>query len=161
MARPKTGQKSRARLEVEKKVYEYLNVVGLEFESTKIPTLPSNEDGKINVSELASNMGLSEAQRKNHLYKDKDIISEINRHAKIQKLKPVGESKYNTALEEDAKHQIATHSKRAKISDEQLIETQSQNIELILENKRLKERVLQLESCVHEFYESGIMPDIR
>lgn len=161
MARPKTGEKSNARLEVEKRVYEYLDIVGLEFESTKISTLPSNEDGKINVSELASNMGLTEAQRKNHLYKDEDIINEINRHAKLQGLRPIGESKYNKAIEEDAKHQIVTHAKRAKISNEQLIEVQAQNMELILENKLLKEKISQLESCINEFYESGIMPDIR
>ena len=159
MARPKKGEKSHARKEVEKRVYEYLTAVGYEYEATKIPTLPCSSDGKINVSELAENMGLTEAQRKNHLYKDENIIKEINRHAMLQNLSPIGESKYKKALEDDAKHQIFTHSKRAKQSVEQLVEVQSQNAELIIENKKLKAEIERLKNSINEFYNCGTLPN--
>lgn len=156
MARtPQNQKKSNARLEVEKIVFEYLRVANLEFESTNIQTLPNNKEGKINMSELSKNMGLTEGQRKNHMYKDDDIISEINRHAIIQEIKPIGESKYNEKLTEDARHQISKQSQRAKISEEQLIEVQSQNEQFIIENKKLKARIEQLETQMNEFFNSG------
>jgi regulator of replication initiation timing len=59
------------------------------------------------------------------------------------------------------KYPIDAHSKRLKESNEQLIEIQSQNTELLIENKKLKERILQLKECIEEYYSSGMMPDIR
>lgn len=156
MARtPSNQKKSNARLEVEKIVFEYLRVVNLEFESTNIQTLPNNKEGKINISELSKNMGLTEGQRKNHMYKDDDIVKEINRHAIIQEIKPIGESKYNESLNEDARHQIAQQSRRSKMSEEQLVEVQSQNEQFVIENRKLQARIDQLEAQINEFFVSG------
>ena len=81
----KSGQKkSDTRIEVENIANEYLKNADIEFQSTKIPNLPVNKEGKINMSQLSKDMGLSEAQRKNHIHKDGNIIHEINRHAIMQ-----------------------------------------------------------------------------
>jgi hypothetical protein len=47
MARPKKGQKSIARIEVEQKAFKYLERINLEFKSTKIPTLPIGKMEKL------------------------------------------------------------------------------------------------------------------
>lgn len=161
MARiPKGQKKSTARTEVESAVQGYLQSANIEFESTQEANLPVNSEGKINVTELSKLIGLSESQRKNHLYKDEDILFEINRHAIIQGILPIGESKYEGQVNESARHKISMSSKRAKQSDDQLVETQSQNEELRVENRKLKAKLEQYKACFNEYYRTGTMPPI-
>jgi ribosomal protein S24E len=158
VARIKTGQKrSDARNKVYSIVFEYLNEKNIEFESTNNINLPSNTTGKINMSQLSKDMGLSESQRKNHMYKDEEIMKEVSRHAVIQGLVPINQSKFEGIIDENARQKIAQSNKRAKQSDEQLIEVQSQNYELILENKKLQARVSQLEAVIGNYYTTGVM----
>ena len=161
MARtPKGQKKSPARMEVETAVQEYLHNANIEFESTQEISLPVNKEGKINVTELSRLIGLSESQRKNHLYKDDDILFEINRHAQIQGILPIGQSKYEGQVNESARHKIAMSGKRAKQSDDQLVEMQSQLEEAKIEIKKLKAGLDQYRACFDEYYQTGIMPPI-
>ncbi len=161
MARtPKGQKKSTARTEVESAVCGYLHNANIEFESTQEVNLPINKEGKINVTELSRLIDLSESQRKNHLYKDEDILFEINRHAILQGILPTNQSKYNGQVNESARHKIAMSRKRAKQSDDQLVEVQAQNEELRIENRILREKLKQHEACLDEYYQTGIMPSI-
>jgi len=161
MARTPRGQKkSDARMKVESIVSHYLHNANIEYESTQELTLPANKEGKVNVTELSRLMGLSESQRKNHLYKDDDILFEINRHAEIQGILPINNSKYKTHLNEDAKHKLAMSNKRAKESDDQLVEVQSQNEKLLIEDRRKQAKIEQLEACIDEYFRTGTMPVI-
>jgi len=161
MARtPKGQKKSDARVEVETIVVQYLHNANIEFESTQEPTLPANKEGKINVTELSKQMGLSESQRKNHLYKDDDILFEINRHAQIQGILPINQSKYKEYVNDGARHKLAMSSKRAKQSDDQLVEVQSQNEKLLIENRKQQAEIEQLKACIDEYYRTGTMPVI-
>ena len=161
MARIPRGQKkSNARMEVETAVLGYLQNANIEFESTQEVNLPVNKEGKINVTELSRLVGLSEAQRKNHLYKDEDILFEINRHAILQGILPINQSKYEGQVNESARHKIAMSGKRAKQSDDQLVEVQSQNEEMRIKIKKLKAELEQYRACFDEYYQTGIMPQI-
>lgn len=161
MARtPKGQEKSTARMEVESAVQEYLYNANIEFESTREANLPENKEGKINVTELSKLIGLSESQRKNHLYKDEDILFEINRHAVLQGILPIGQSGHDAHVNEAARHKIAMSGKRAKQSDDQLVEVQSQNEELRIEVRKLRAKLEQYEACFDEYYQTGIMPPI-
>ena len=162
MARtPKGQKKSDARMAVESAVLKYLHDANIEFESTQEVTLPVNKEGKINVSELSKNVGLTEGQRKNHLYKDDDILFEINRHAIIQCILPIDQAKHEGYTNENARHKLAMSSKRAKQSDDQLVEVQSQNEKLVIEDKKKQAKIEQLEACIDEYYRTGTMPYIR
>ena len=159
MARtPKGQKKSDARMEVESVVVAYLHGANMEFESTQEATLPINKEGKINISELSKLMGLSESQRKNHLYKDDDILFEINRHAVIQEILPINQTKYDAHVNDDARHKLAMSNKRSKQSDDQLVEVQSQNENLLIENRKQRAEIEQLKACIDEYYRTGIMP---
>jgi hypothetical protein len=161
MARTPRGQKkSDARMEVESIVNQYLHSANIEHESTQEVTLPANKEGKVNVSELSEQMGLSESQRKNHVYKDDDILFEINRHAEIQGILPIKHSKYKEHVNEDARHKLAMSNKRAKESDDQLVEVQSQNDSLHIEIRKVKAELEQYKACIEEYYRTGIMPVI-
>lgn len=161
MARtPKGQKKSDARMEVETAVSQYLHNANIEFESTQEVNLPVNKEGIVNVTELSRLIGLSESQRKNHLYKDDDILFEINRHAQIQGILPIGQSKYEEQVNESARHKIAMSGKRAKQSDDQLIEVQSQYEELKIEFGKVKAELEQYRACFEEYYQTGTMPPI-
>lgn len=161
MARtPKGQKKSNARMEVEFTVHQYLHNANIEFESTKEATLPENKEGKINITELSKQMGLSESQRKNHLYKDEDILFEINRHAVIQNILPINQSRYDAHVNEDTRHKLAMSNRRSKQSDDQLVEVQSQNEKLLIDNKKKQAKIEQLLTCIDEYYRTGIMPMI-
>ncbi len=161
MARtPKGQKKSNARMEVESVVSNFLNDAYIEFVSTQNANLPVNKEGRINISELSTQMGLSESQRKNHLYKDDDILFEINRHATIQGVLPINQSKHEEQVNESARYKLAMSGKRAKQSDDQLVEVQSQNEELRIENRMLREKIEQYEACFDEYYQTGVMPPI-
>ncbi len=162
MARtPKGQKKSDARMAVESAVLEYLHSANIEFESTQEVTLPVNKEGKINVSELSKKSGLTEAQRKNHIYKNEDILFEINRHAIIQGILPINQSTHEGHTNENARHKLTMSSKRAKQSEDQLVEVQAQNEKLVIENKKQRARIEQLEACIDEYYHTGTMPQIR
>lgn len=161
MARTPQGQKkSDARMAVESAVLSYLHNANIEFESTQKVTLPANKEGKVNITELSKQIGLSESQRKNHLYKDEDILFEINRHAEIQDILPINQSRYDAHLNEDARHKLAMSNKRAKQSDDQLVEVQSQNEEMKIELRKAKAKIEQYKACFDEFYRTGVMPPI-
>lgn len=162
MARmPKGQKKSDARVKVGSAVFEYLHNANIEFESTQEISLPVSKEGKINITELSKQAGLSEAQRKNHLYKDEDILFEINRHAIIQGILPIDQSRHDGYINDMARHKLAMSNKRAKQSDDQLVEVQSQNEELRMENKKKQAKIEQLEACIDEYYQTGSMPAIR
>lgn len=162
MARtPKGQKKSDARTKVESAILGYLHSANIEFESTQEISLPVNKEGKINITELSERIGLSEAQRKNHLYKDEDILFEINRHASIQGILPINQSKHEGYINETARHKLAMSNKRSKQSDDQLVEVQSQNQELRIENRKKQAKIEQLEACIDEYYRTGSMPAIR
>ncbi len=161
MARtPKGQKKSNARMEVESVVSSFLNDTYLDFASTQNANLPINKEGRINISELSTQMGLSESQRKNHLYGDDDILFEINRHAIIQGILPIDRSRHEGQVNESARHKIAMSGKRAKQSDDQLVEVQSQNEEMRVEIRKLKAKLEQYEACFDEYYQTGVMPPI-
>ena len=161
MARtPKGQKKSDSRMKVETAVSEYLHNANIEFESTQEVNLPVNKEGIVNVTELSRLIGLSESQRKNHLYKDDDILFEINRHAQMQGILPIGQSKYEGQVNESARHKIAMSGKRAKQSDDQLVEVQSQNEELKIELGKVKAELEQCKACFEEYYKTGTMPPI-
>ena len=161
MARtPKGQKKSDARMEVESTILEYLHNISLEFESTQEITLPVNKEGKVNMTELSRQIGLSESQRKNHLYRDDDILFEINRHAVIQNILPINQPKYDAHVNEDVRHKLAMSSRRAKQSDDQLVEVQSQNEKLLIDNKKKQAKIEQLLACIDEYYRTGTMPMI-
>ena len=159
MARTAKGQKkSNARMAVESAVLEYLHDANIEFESTREIALPVNKEGKVNVSELSKAVGLTEGQRKNHLYKDDDILFEINRHAIIQGLLPINQARHEGYTNENASHKLAMSRKRAKKSDDQLVEVQSQNEKLLIELKKKQAKIEQLVACIEEYYRTGTMP---
>lgn len=159
MARAKKGQgKTDARLRVEQKVASYLSKKHMEFESTKAPNLPANKEGGINVSVLCKEAGLSPSDKNNHVYKDPDIVHEINRHAVAQGISPIDSSSFKKVLNAETSRMVSMSAKRAKESQDQLVELQSTNEHLLMENARLKAEIESLKSQQDAFFESGQLP---
>ena len=63
-------------------------------------------------------------------------------------------------MNESARHKIAMSGKRAKQSDDQLVEVQSQNEELKIELGKVKAELEQCKACFEEYYKTGTMPPI-
>lgn len=161
MARAKKGEnKTAARLAVEAKVFDYLHVKNIEFESTKAPNLPTNKEGGINISQLCKDLGFSASQRTNHVYKDEDIKHEINRHAVAQGIDPIDSDKYKKSINAESQQMVTMSAKRAKESQDQLVELQSAHEHLLIELKLVKAERDSYKSQIEAFYESGQMPSL-
>jgi hypothetical protein len=161
MARTPKGQdKSDARMKVQTAVSEYLEAKNIEFESTRERNLPVNKEGGINVSQICKDIGLSASQRTNHVYKDDDIKHEINRYAVAQDIEPMDSDVYKKTINAESRQMISMSAKRAKESQDQLVELQAANQQLLIENKKLKAMVEGYKAQIEAFYESGQLPSV-
>lgn len=161
MARAKKGEtKTSVRLVVQEKVFEYLHSMNIDFESTKIPNLPVNKEGGINISQLCKNLGFTASQRTNHVYKDEDIKHEINRHAVAQGIDPIDADKYKKSINAETAQMVTMSAKRAKMSQDQLVEVQAAYEQILIELKQVKAERDSFKAQIMAFYESGQMPPL-
>jgi len=161
MSRAKKGEKkTAARLAVQEKIFDYLHEKNIEFESTKVPNLPINKEGGINISQLCKDLGFSASQRTNHVYKDDDIKHEINLHAIAQGIEPIDADKYKKSINAETSQLVTMSAKRAKQSQDQLVEIQSVNEQLLIEIKKVKSERDSYRSQIQAFYETGQMPSL-
>jgi uncharacterized coiled-coil protein SlyX len=120
----------------------------LQPEHTRLPTLPSTSDGKVNVRAITLALGRPQSQEQ-HLFKRPALKSVVNAVAIEQGLKPIG-----SRLPEDLEKAIADRMRRteqrssemSKLVAEQasVIEKQRRTIESLREQLRMFEETGQV-----------------
>lgn len=112
----------------------------------RAPTLPATPDGKVNVRELATAIGLKQTQEK-YLYERQELTSLINLVAEGQGLLPIGSRLLVDASDKALKDRMARTAQSAKASAQAAVEAQSATGELL---EKLKDAVLEIESLKAE-----------
>lgn len=105
-------------------------------------TLPTTNDGKINVRALAQAIDLKQTQEK-YLYERPELTSLINLVAEGQGLLPIGSRLIVDASDKVLKERLVRQAQSAKSNAQAAIEAQSATGELL---EKLKDAVLENES---------------
>lgn len=140
MGRPSVIPGVKDRLEI------YLNELETRYQaqpaSNRMATLPTTSDGKVNVTAVASALGLSKGQTK-YLHERPELTSLVNLVAEGQGLAPIGARLLLDASDKALKERLARQAQSAKANAQAAVEAQSATGELL---EKLKEAVLEIEA---------------
>jgi hypothetical protein len=115
-------------LKVTADLTEYLNKCQSEFnalpDGSKVPTLPTTPDGKVNVRAIAKAIGLTVNQEK-YLYDRPELTQLINLVCEGQEVLPIGSRVTMSAADKALKERLARQAKASQEASQAAVEADS------------------------------------
>lgn len=122
-----------------------------------VPTLPSTNDGKVNVARLVRDLGLK-ATAAQHFFTKPELREAVNVVAAVMGLAPIGSRSHEDAIADAAHARLAKLGQAEKRAAEGLAEALRRIDLLEAENEALRQRIGQFEAQIDAIYRTGDVP---
>lgn len=152
-----TAQRRDAESEILDVLQPYLDSVLDRYRQDGVVTLPVTNDGKVNVTGLCRDLGLSSADAQ-HLHRKRALADTVNMVAEELGIAPIGSRALADDRDQAAKQEVKAARKDAKQKGEDVVELRRQIDDLTRELERVKRERDRYKAMIEEIYDTGDLP---
>jgi hypothetical protein len=146
-----------AERELLKVLQPYLDEVVDRYRRDGTVTLPVTTDGKVNVTGLCRDLGLSTSDVQ-YFYRKQALADAVNVVAEELGIDPIGSRALADQRDEAAKQEVKAARKDAKQKGEDVVELRRHIDDLTRELERVKRERDRYKAMIEEIYDSGDLP---